>query len=82
MPRPDELFAHCANCEDTGFVRGLDCPGDGRCHIGRCGQLAHVSYPHGYTRACHCRATNPALIQAREWMNARAKTETRHREEH
>lgn len=71
MPRPDE-FAACANCEDTGFVRGLDCPGDGRCNVGRCGQTGHVSYPHGYTRPCHCRGTNQVLIKAREYLRAQS----------
>jgi hypothetical protein len=42
----------CAECEDTGWVVSLDCPGDTRCGRERKHQ------PHTFTRACPCRATN------------------------
>ena len=67
---PEFDARYCTSCEDTGFVRGLDCPGDGRCHVGRCGHPGHVAYPHGYTRLCSCRATNPVLARQRERLRA------------
>jgi hypothetical protein len=68
-----DVAYHCTACEDTGFVRGLDCPGDGRCAVAHCGQPGHVSYAHGYTRRCHCRASNPVLIKGRETLRAMAQ---------
>jgi hypothetical protein len=73
--RHDDPVYHCARCEDTGFVRGLDCPGDGRCAVGHCGQPGHVSYAHSYTRRCHCRATNPVLVRQREILRVNATKE-------
>lgn len=51
----DEPWRHeCADCEDSGWVRGLTC--DGKAH-GACGRVsAHLA--HDYTMACPCRATN------------------------
>jgi hypothetical protein len=70
---PDEASCHCAACEDMGFERGLACPGDGRCQVGRCGQAGHVTYPHSFTRACACRATNPVLARERDFLRRRAR---------
>ena len=61
----------CSNCADTGFLRGLACDGDGRCHLGGCGREGHVNEPHGYTRACSCRPTNPLLRRQREILTQR-----------
>ena len=58
----------CSGCSDTGFVRGLECQGDGACKIGGCGREAHINEPHAYTRKCACRATNPVLVRQRELM--------------
>lgn len=69
---PDMGAYFCTACTDTGFVRDLDCPGDGRCHVAHCGQPGHASYAHSYTRKCHCRATNPVLVKARETLRALA----------
>lgn len=76
--RHDDPVYHCTACEDTGFVRELECPGDGRCSVGQCGRPGHVSYAHPYTRKCHCRATNPVLVKARE----RLQESVRKREDH
>lgn len=74
-PKTDRLYAYdCQDCEDTGFVRGLSCPGDGRCAVAKCGQPGHVNYPHDYTRKCHCRATNPTLRKQREYLASRHHT--------
>ena len=67
----DEPAYACVSCEDTGFVRGLECPGDGRCQCGRCGRPMGSITPHGYTRKCSCRATNPVLLRQRELIAAR-----------
>jgi hypothetical protein len=75
---PDDPRYYCANCEDTGFERGLGCPGDGRCHVGRCGQAGHASDAHGFTRPCYCRPTNPVLARQREVLRQnRARKEER-----
>ena len=76
----DELYqVHCTNCEDTGFERGLSCPGDGRCHVAQCGRPGHVSYAHHFTRMCHCRATNPVIVKQRERLQELTrKREDRH----
>ena len=42
----------CRDCEDTGWVRGLTCPGDSTC--GRTDPHA----AHDFTRACPCRPEN------------------------
>lgn len=73
--RHDDPVYHCTSCEDTGFTRGLSCPGDGRCAVGRCGQPGHVSYAHDYTRRCHCRATNPVLVAQRALLRVNATKE-------
>lgn len=72
----DEGAYWCKDCDDTGYVRRLECPGDGSCHIGGCGKAGHTVYAHGYTRACRCRASNPILRRQRELVAQRtAKTE-------
>jgi hypothetical protein len=50
--RTDPWQHECRDCEDTGWIRGLSCPGDGRCGRTRTHQA------HDYTMACPCRATN------------------------
>lgn len=50
--RTDPWRHECHDCEDTGWVRGLTCPGDARCGRDR----KHM--PHDYTMACPCRPTN------------------------
>ena len=69
---PTGRESHCTNCEDTGFVRGLSCPGDGRCSVGHCGHPDYASGPHDYTRKCHCRATNPVLVAQRDILRTNA----------
>lgn len=70
---------HCTRCEDTGFERGprqsqgLECPGDGTCRIGHCGQAAGSNYTHTFTRPCYCRPTNPYLQDERKYMNDRSR---------
>jgi hypothetical protein len=70
---------HCTKCEDTGFDRGprqsqgLECPGDGRCQLGHCGQEGASGYAHTYTRPCFCRGSNPFLVDERNYINARRK---------
>lgn len=61
----------CEGCQDTGYARGLECPGDGTCHLGSCGRDGHNKDPHPYTRACSCRPTNPILIRQREMSRQR-----------
>ncbi len=68
-----QLSYHCGSCEDTGFDRGLSCPGDGTCKIGKCGQTPLTSYPHQYTRKCFCRATNPKLEAQRAVMRRKSQ---------
>lgn len=52
-PARDEPWQHeCHECEDTGWVRGLTCPGDATCGRPR----KHAA--HDYTQACPCRLTN------------------------
>ena len=66
----------CATCDDTGYVRRLECGGDGACHIGGCGKAGHTVYAHSYTYACGCRGTNPILLRQRELIAQRtAKVE-------
>lgn len=49
----DEPWRHeCQDCEDSGWVRGLTCPGDATCGRTR----KHAA--HDYTQACPCRPTN------------------------
>jgi hypothetical protein len=61
----------CGTCDDTGFVRGLSCAGDGTCHIGHCGQMAGRVFEHTYTRRCGCVATNPVLMRERDLQRQR-----------
>ena len=66
----------CRECEDTGFVRGLDgkgrdCSGNGHCGIGRCGTKGGTTYAHTYTRPCRCRPTNTILAGEREYLRSR-----------
>lgn len=56
----------CGVCADSGFARGLECPGDGRCRVGHCGQEGHSTYAHAYTRRCGCVYTNPVLMAERD----------------
>jgi hypothetical protein len=56
----------CKDCDDTGFVLRLECPGDGRCGIGNCGKLGSNGHAHDYVRRCHCRSSNPVLLRDRE----------------
>lgn len=75
----DPHQVYCTSCEDTGFERGLDCPGDGRCHVGNCGRPGHLSYPHPFTRKCYCRPSNPVLAKQRERLLASVhKREAKH----
>lgn len=78
MRHADPVY-HCTRCEDTGFVRDMECPGDGRCAVGHCGQPGHVSYAHGYTRKCHCRADNPVLKAQRDRLKLNAAKEKHER---
>ena len=71
---PDGRDMYCHACEDTGVVRGLECPGDGRCNVGHCGHPDYPSTAHTYTRKCQCRATNPVLQQQREFLRTHART--------
>ena len=50
--RSDPWRYECRDCEDTGWVRDLTCPGDARC--GR--ERKHGA--HDYTLPCPCRPTN------------------------
>jgi len=53
QPAREQPWMHeCRDCEDSGWVRGLTCPGDATC--GR--KKAHQ--PHDYTLPCPCRPTN------------------------
>lgn len=53
QPAREQPWTHeCRDCEDSGWVLGLSCPGDTTC--GR--TKPHL--PHTYTVACPCRATN------------------------
>ena len=61
----------CSACNDTGFLRGLECAGTGTCHIGHCGVPGYANHPHGYTRFCSCRSTNPILRRQRELLTQR-----------
>lgn len=54
--RAEPWHLECERCEDTGWVAGLECPGDATC--GR--TKTHAA--HSFTRACPCRPTN------RTWM--------------
>ena len=68
----NEEVYFCAPCQDTGFLRALWCDGDGRCHIPSCGQQGMANAPHGYTRKCDCRATNPVLERQRNILRRSA----------
>ena len=61
----------CDVCQDTGFERGLDCDGTGRCHLGHCGSPGSSNATHAFTRRCACRGTNPVLVRERERVAAR-----------
>ena len=67
----DEGVYFCKDCDDTGLTRRLSCEGDGGCRIAGCGRPGHMNQPHGYTRACACRATNPVLRRQRELVAQR-----------
>jgi hypothetical protein len=67
----DQGVYFCQDCADTGFVRGLLCDGDGRCHIGGCGKAGHTVYAHVFTRFCSCRGTNPVLLRQSELIAQR-----------
>jgi len=56
-PRGEPWRHDCHDCEDTGWVQGLECPGDVTCGRPR----PHA--PHSYTRACPCRATNRTYLR-------------------
>lgn len=72
----DEGKYWCASCDDTGFVRRLECLGNGGCRLSGCGQTGHRNEPHPYTRMCSCRGTNPILRRQRELVAQRtARTE-------
>lgn len=72
----DEAKYYCQNCDDTGYVRRLECGGTGDCHIKGCGLEGRLNEPHPYTRACRCRSENPILRRQRELAAARtARTE-------
>lgn len=72
----DEGAYFCSTCDDTGFVRRLTCDGAGQCRIAGCGRHGHPNEPHGYTRKCSCRGTNPVLMRQRELVAQRqARTE-------
>jgi len=62
---PVRVYA-CDVCEDTGFERGLVCDGYGVCHIRGCSDQGSEHEPHGFTRRCACRATNPVLMRERD----------------
>ena len=52
-PAREEPWHHdCIDCEDTGWVMGMTCPGDKTCGRPRQHQA------HSYTIACPCRTTN------------------------
>lgn len=59
LPAPrDEPWHHdCGDCEDTGWVLGLSCPGDRTCGRPR----PHLA--HSYTVACPCRASNQTYLR-------------------
>ena len=61
----------CEACDDTGYVRRLECAGDGRCQVGHCGREGYPANPHDYTRACDCRGANPVLRRQREMVAER-----------
>jgi hypothetical protein len=61
----------CSDCSDSGFVRGLECAGDGRCHVGHCGQQVGQTGPHPYIRRCGCVRTNPVLMRERDIQRQR-----------
>lgn len=63
-PVADVFF--CSDCDDSGFVRRLECPGDGSCQIAHCGQVSGQSTSHGYTRRCSCVSTNPVMMRERD----------------
>ena len=56
----------CGTCEDSGFVQGLTCAGNGACHIGHCGQFDNQQYAHSYARRCGCVTTNPVMMADRD----------------
>lgn len=51
-PREEPWHHECRECEDSGWLTAMSCPGDSTC--GR--RKAHR--PHEYTQACPCRLTN------------------------
>lgn len=55
----------CAECQDTGFVRGMVCYGHGACRLKGCGVLGSTYETHDYTARCRCRAENPVLARER-----------------
>lgn len=65
ITEPERATLHCRECMDTGWVfdRGnpMACPGDETCGRHR----THAS--HTYTRACPCRATNPAYQRTKHF---------------
>lgn len=65
----------CDACADTGFVLGLECPGDGACHMRSCGRLGDQSHTHAYTRRCGCLSTNPVIAHDRDEQRKRANTQ-------
>ncbi len=57
LGRTEPWHDECRDCEDTGWVMGLTCPGDTTC--GRPNKHA----PHTYTMACPCRPTNRTYLR-------------------
>ena len=68
-PAADVYF--CNACCDSGFMQGLTCDGDGRCHIGHCGQTAGQMHTHTYTRRCGCVSSNPVMMRDRDLQRNR-----------
>ncbi len=57
LKRTEPWHDECRDCEDTGWVLGLECDGGMTC--GR----PNKHRPHSYTIPCPCRATNRTYLR-------------------
>jgi len=68
--KPDQGVFFCADCQDTGWMVGLICAGNGACGHRSCGKAESlhnrvVDPSHGYTRRCACITSNPVIARQR-----------------
>jgi hypothetical protein len=62
----------CEECNDTGWVVGLECAGGDSSSCGR--NKPHAA--HSFTRSCGCRATNPTYQRHHTFNKAGKQTVT------